>query len=189
MAHAARIEPTFAAAAAAPALSGLEPRRTLSQSDRDRSARIAAWAGVAAAFLLLAAPVLVSSPPPFRPTLVETADGRAASSLSDDVATTGALPHATDAAPAAVLTPERFTVLLGEGPTPETLWGWWRILQVRHRDAIGSLVASVSPAPDGGRHRLTLGPFRNAVDAADFCGRLRASGTTCAFARSDGTRL
>jgi hypothetical protein len=197
MLHPLRIEPTFAAAAAAPEASAPTPPPTRNDACADlpssqaQRASIAAWAGVACTALLLGAPCLWPA---------------SAASTLPDVVTTGSLAHTTaPEAPAAAqpaaampatgeplqpLSAETFTVSFGESPAPATLWGRWRFLQQTYADEIGALAAAVRPSPNAPQRQvLTLGPFPNAARAAEFCGRWRAKGVGCEVARADGSRL
>lgn len=146
---------------------------------------MAGWWAVFAVALALTGPSVLPLRSSLRPTLAKLG-----ASLEKDVLTTGSLPPQSARPEPALVQPQSFAVLLGEASSPDTLWGWWKILQLRHKDSVGALAASVLQAPDApSRHRLTLGPFQNAAQAADFCGKWRAAGTTCSLARSDGVRL
>ncbi|GGH30025.1 hypothetical protein GCM10007036_40350 [Alsobacter metallidurans] len=190
-----RIEPSFATAtgdvfAAAPAQA---PATTAGATTLG-----AAWAGASVAALLLMAPSLVTrlfdrapTPQPMS-SLAPTAPlARHVAPALPDVAATGALPATSASTAEGVVTkPLGFTLLLGEASSAETLWGWWRILQQRHKSSVGGLVASVIQAEGTPvRHRLTAGPFENAAAAAELCGKWRADGTSCQVARPDGSKL
>ena len=190
-----RIEPSFAIGTgdAFAAASAQAPRMTPGVTTLG-----AAWAGASVAALLLMAPSLAArlldrtpAPQAFSSPAATAPLARNNAPALPDVATTGALPAATaNPTETTVTKPLGFTLLLGEASSAETLWGWWRILQQRHKSSVGSLTASVIQA-DGTpvRHRLTAGPFENAAAAAELCGKWRADGTSCQVARPDGSKL
>lgn len=131
------------------------------------------WLGLAAAALVLATPVLGSA------RLPAAALGPAAAAPSPESGITGE-----------EIVPGSFSLRLAGASSADDLWRRWADLRQRRLGLFDDVPAAVRPVAGGGAGFLLLvGDYRNAADAAQACGTLRAHALDCEVMRADGSAL
>ncbi len=93
-----------------------------------------------------------------------------------------------------IATPTRttFAVQIGEDKSIASVRARWDSMIKQHQDVLAGLEPHVNMVEQKGKPlnmHLTVGPFRNAQEAATLCSQLTISGTACSVGTFNGQRL